>query len=160
MSELKETITDPLDPAELVDWIQKAARKVNYGISFGDPTDTEMDGPNGRTGNIDGRWVKTTINTAIQADGTTPVTFTHNLEAAVTADTTAGDKCNVLWPIVNARHDADGATATTPSVNLDFVDGDTCEANSVQLRVRAVGRTVDNSHPMELVVWFQKVTPW
>ena len=160
MAELRETLIDPTDTAELAEWIREAARRINYELSFGDPIDTEMDGPNGRTGNLDGRWVRKTVSTFNTSTGVTAVTFTHNLEAVVTVETESGDKCNVLWPIVNARHDGTGTGATTPSVELEFVDGDTVTTNSVDLRVRASGRTCDATHPLELVVWFQKATPW
>lgn len=101
--------------------------------------------PNGALDNWRGSWVSVEVDTLDAA-----VTCTHNLGVEI-----VGSNPNVLWQIVSVEHDGAGASATSGATDAQFETGDTITTNTIELRFYSPGRTVDGTHPLTVILWFE-----
>ena len=123
---------------------------INGELSFGEPIDFRGGNANGVKDNMRGSWVTATIEAVNAA-----LTFNHNLNLSIIGCTTV--KPNVVWVITCIRHSGTG----TGALALEFQQGDAIGANSIQLRLRNIGRTVAaGADAVTATVFFQGVPPW
>lgn len=151
-------------PDDLLAWAQDVQRAyasvaalLTAGLHVGDPTHpvSTTNHPNGHLQNFDCSFA-TVEFTATD----TATTVTHNLNQSTTG-TASNTKPNVIWLVVGLKHDGTGTTGAADTMTLEYEEGDTITADSIQLRIHAGGpRTVDGTHPVTAVLCFFGVTPW
>lgn len=148
--------SDLLEWAEdVVNAYRALADVLSAGLHLGDPTHPQgtTQHPNGQLANFDISFVQVSF----EATGTA-VAFQHNLGASTTG--VSNDTPNVCWLVIGAKHDGTASAGTHPW-SLEYQEGDTIGADSIELRLRKAGGTVDATHPFKVVVCFWKgVTPW
>ncbi len=70
-------------------------------------------------------------------------------------------EANVRWMVMGIKHDGQGAgDASTISVSYETGDSGSITADSFPLRVYANSRTVDDSHPIKITLFFIPAVRW
>jgi len=160
LSRVPRYLVDPEDPQSIVQQSEEIQRVVDGDIEFGHPNDPEditsttpagstSLAHNGNVQNIAGSWVEAKYTSANS-------TFTcyHNLFPDPEYTLPVTGEPNVRWLVFGFSHDGNTIDAAS-TLSVDFVEGDTVAANSIQLRLHAAGtRVVDATHPVTVTLFF------
>lgn len=152
---------DPKDPLSIVQQVEEVQRVADGLIEFGHPNDPEdissttpagmaSTSHNGNVQNIVGAWVEAKFTATNSAVLVYHNLFAHDPNYAVPVSGAP----NVRWLVFGFSHDGTGVDAAS-ALSVNFTEGDTVNANSIQLRLYAAGtRTVGAGNPVTVTLFF------
>lgn len=131
------------------------AETLQGRLRFGDARhpDGTAQHPNGYIENLEGSFVTVTWQSL-----DTAVTCQHNLDLSTNG--TANTNPNVNWLVMGTKHNGTGANVND-SLSVVYEEGDTIDADSIELRLYTGGtRTVNVANPVTMVLWFTAADPY
>lgn len=162
MARIGELLFDPGDTASIAQALTELQRVVDRLIEFGNPNDPKGSDTlagggsptthNGELMNIRGSWVELRFEAL-----DTALTANHNLNIPV-----YNSEVNVRWIVMGKRHDDVGAGGSgRESADVRFIDTDSFDENTIELRAFAAGGlTVDATNPLRVSLFFIPAVRW